>query len=631
MANAGWKKLKAALGAGFDVPEPVQQMPEMDLTGTMQMPEMDLSHPEDVTKTRPLVKGSRFQVPAEMRMPTMDLSKPERVMEMPAMDLRPGAVDAGETDVSQADLDTKFTESDEQALARLAQVPQTETLVARPGAFGKGELISPDDPTATMPEPVLTSMSTGRVPAGKERVGSGTLLPDRSDTKALLAKARGKPAPGLPPAKPELNPGLSEADINSVGPAEGPALADAFPTAPVEDSPGFAAVRRPLVPRPGSVPAQVGQAITSATPNPQSDLELAQQRARAAEREAQYAAGMGQAADIISGTRYNQNAGEDIRAAGQQGVKDVLDREAQALRAAGEGRAVEDQGFQRSAEQRAAGADTRAAQGFATQQGEFDPNHPRSKGARAALVAQYPKIAARIPPDQFAQMSEHDIKMLMTENPEQQPKGAGKGMGGTGSAKNVVALSKLLPPETANVYAGSQRINQLVQKGGGWGKVGGVGLLGGKMPTWMPQALGGLSDDESALRSEIGNLAATHLQSKGGKAITSAEDKIILGKIAANPNAATAEQLQQGMAIIERNTAGNARQGLAVLPPELRNQILQNAGIPPAWVDQPATVPTRQTADAAGTMTVTNGKETLVIPVEDFEDARRDGFRRVGQ
>ena len=124
MANAGWKKLKAALGAGFEVPEPEMRMPEMDLSGpnAMVMPEMDLSHPEEVTKTRPLVKGSRFQVPAEMRMPTMDLSKPEKVMEMPEMDLRPNVVAAGETDVSQADLDSKVVPSDEQALRQLAQV-----------------------------------------------------------------------------------------------------------------------------------------------------------------------------------------------------------------------------------------------------------------------------------------------------------------------------------------------------------------------------------------------------------------------------------------------------------------------------------------------------------------------------
>lgn len=600
MANAAWKKLKAALGDGFEVPEPVQQMPEMDLTEhPMEMPEMDLSHPEEVTKTRPLVKGSRFQVPAEMRMPTMDLSKPEKVMEMPAMDLRPGAVDAGEMNVSDADIEEaalkKWADGDHGDAfgdKPAPQVPSTETLVAR-----EGGMVSPDSPDATLPPIEMTAQSIGQGP-GRVRIRPYT-PPDRTATKALLAKAAKKPGDDLPAAKPSLNPGLSEADINAVGPAEGPALADAFPTAPAEDSPGFAAVRRPLAPRPGSVPAQVGAAVTGATPPQQSELELAQQLARAAEREAQYAHGMGGAADIISGTRYNDHAGEDIRAAGQQGVKDVLEREQQGLRAAGEGRAVEDQTFQRNADQRAAGADTRAQEGFATTQGEFDPNHARSKGARAALVAQYPKIAARIPPDQFAQMSEHDIKMLMAENPE---KATGAGKSGVGSAKNVVALSKLLPPETANVYAGTQRINQLVQKGGGWDKVGGVGLLGGKVPTWMPEALGGLSDDESALRSEIGNLAATHLQSKGGKAITSAEDKIILGKIAANPNAATPQQLQQGMAIIERNTAGNARQGMAVLPAETRNKILQNAGIPPEWVDQSATVPTRQTAKPAPKM-----------------------------
>lgn len=578
MANAAWKKLKAALGDGFTVPEPVQQMPEMDLTGTMEMPEMDISHPEEVTKTRPLAKGSKFQVPAEMRMPTMDLSKPEKVMEMPAMDLRPGAVDAGESTVSDDDIKNAALEQwmngdhgDAFGDKPAPKVPSTETLVARPGSFGKGELISPDDPTAAMQDPVLTSMSTGQLSPGRERFGPSAPTPDRSATKALLAKAK-KPAAPSPskgsadpldpanfPAESGLNPTLPESAISSSGNAEeGPRYADAFPPTPAEDSPGVAAVRRPLTPRPGSVQAQVGAAVTGATPGP-SELELAQQRARAAEREAQYAAGMGGAADIISGTRYNTHAGEDIRAAGQQGVKDVLDREAQGLRAAGEGRAVEDQTFQRQGEQRAAGADQRAQQGFATQQGEFDATSTRSKGARANLVARYPHIAKRIPPEQFATMTEHDVKMLMGELPETAGKGAGA-KGPKGMTANQ--LAKLVPENALDTHRTGAMIDADVQAMGGWDK-----LAAGFVEGVTPPAL--LQQTEQRIRQNLSKMLGSYRKSIAGTAVTPQENENVERVASVIKFGKTIGELKNGLEILRSLNVNRVEQAIGLQSPEV--------------------------------------------------------------
>lgn len=551
MANKGFEKLKKALGDGFQVPEP-----------EMRMDEMDLSHPEDVVQTRPLAKGSNFRVPAEMRFPPMDPTEPDRVMEMPEMDLRPNVVDSGSVDVP------------DEALQKLAtpDIPTTETLVARPGFFGKGELISPDDPTAAAPEPSLTAMDVHTGGPGRMHIGPSR---DRSSAKALIAKARPPSSKdpldisGVKPT-PDLNPGLSEADINTTGPSEGPKLADAFPAAAPEDSPGFAAVRRPLTPRPGSVPAQVGQAVTGAAPSPgtvdrpMSDLERAQQAAKRAEREAQYARGMGQAADIISGTHYNDRAGEDIRAAGQQGVEDVLQREQQGLRAAGEARATEDQTFQRQGEQRAQGADQRAKTAFDTAQGEFDPNHPRSKGARNALVAQYPKVAARIPPDQFATMSEHDIKMLMGELPDKPVKGGGTGAKPI-SPTAIATWSNRIPKSTRVVDQLGQQIDQQVANIGGWDKVV-AGYLEGNVPR------AALDDVQKNIQQMVSAIDAEFKFGHGGKNLTDGEQKILNDIASSIKGGKTVAEIQNGLRLMRQISEDNYAQALVGAPDELVNQ-----------------------------------------------------------
>lgn len=409
-----------------------------------------------------------------------------------------------------------------------------------------------------------------------------------AEAKTLIAKAQSRKN------KPVSYPGLTEADINSVGETP-PAPSDQGGPLPDYSGP---AVATHLTSEPHPAPRQT---MNDADPmvSDGSRLADAQAASRKAEREAQFSHGMGQAADIISGTRLNDHAGEDVRAAGRQGVQDVMDRGN--LR-----RTEEDQGFQRAVEKRAAGADQRTQTTFDSAQEMDRPGTRKAKQWEVLARAKRPREAKGISPDQATGMSANDWKMFLDAKDDPLAKGpAGpKAM----SAKEAAALSKLLPPETANVYAAGQRINQLVDKGGGWDKVGGVGLLGGKTPSWLPESLGGLNETASSLRSEIGNLAATHLQSKGGKAITDSEERIILGKIAANPGAATPQQLQQAMTIIERNTAGNARQSIAALPESQRDMILENSGVPKEWVYQPGGAPTRQSAGGGPDQSVRVGK-----------------------
>ena len=385
-----------------------------------------------------------------------------------------------------------------------------------------------------------------------------SLSPSHGTAKALLAKMR--PPTGDTPQNP----------MGTV--AEGP---------PAPEAPAVAA---------GGIPGAVQQAMMGAHPNaapaPAEDaLKAAQDAAEAGYNKSSLVDQLNSATDSIAGTHLAANhTGDAMRQHGQQGVKDVIARDDRQM-------AHEDQGFQRdanaraqSADQRAGVADQRAATTFQAGREMDMPGTRQAKSYEAVAMGLYPEKVRNIPAAQRAQMSANDWKAALGELQQQKPVGTG---GGAAGARGLAQLSKLLPPETANVYAGVQRVKDLVQKGGGWDKVEGTGLLGGFTPGFM------MSENGSALRSEIGNLAGIYLQSKGGKAITHTEEGIILGKIRANPKGVTPDELQQGMAIIGRNSAGNVRQGLAPLPRDQAEALLESAGIPKEWAFQSGTAPTR--------------------------------------
>ncbi len=374
--------------------------------------------------------------------------------------------------------------------------------------------------------------------------------------------------------------------------------------------------------------SQVAQMVTGASqgaPRPSGDDELrnAQNAASDADRQARYAQGMHEGADLISG-RHGQSSdvGSAIRNAGQQGVKNVLQRreqgrmdEDQGFQREDQGFKREDQGFQRSDEGRKAGSDQRVQ----------EMNTPGTRAARAreqVVRARYTDDWKRIPPEERKLMTANDWDEFAKMKADPLPRGAGGGGGASG--KNMAALSKNWPNETPGIMADVRRIRSMVDgTKGGMEEMPGVGPLQGKIPNWGLGILGDDSNKAQAFRQEVGNLAGTYLSSKGGKAITEAEDRIILGKIAANPRNATAAELERAMRIIERNSAAYARSSLANMSPVQRSEFLNNAGGNPGeletWVNQPQFTPTAspqpQHDASGGTVKVgKDGKSYRVFP-----------------
>ncbi len=425
---------------------------------------------------------------------------------------------------------------------------------------------------------------------------SGGTSPAAPKAKALLAKLKAKTQ-----SKGVSYAGLTDDDINRVGERDG------MPDAPVLGDKALGPDEAPqeaVAASPGGFRGAVASATMGATPDaPRShpdDLRDAQGEASRSSSRADMIDGLHHASSLISGTQANTHAGDGVRKRGSQGVADVLARDDRRLK-------EEDQGFQRDAnsranagDQRSADAEGRSAKTFSDSQEMNAPGTRQAKAYEALFRAKRPREAAGITKQQSAGMSANDWKEALStkDDPLQKPAGAG---GGGMNGRNLAALTKGWPNETAAVWAATQRINQMVEKSGGWDKMEGVGLVAGKVPTMF------LGDEGKAFRQEVGNLAATHLQSKGGKAITNSEERIILEKIKANPGNATPDELKRAMQIIERNTASYARSSLAALPAQQRSEFINNAGGNEpgeleSWVNQSQTTPTggaRQSPDAA--------------------------------
>lgn len=474
----------------------------------------------------------------------------------------------------------------------------------------------PEDPELrallNQSEPDL--VQSGR--AGREAIGGAVRWGglDPVDSKSMMvAKAK-----GLSPAH-----GKAKALLAKMKPPTGDTPAPSMNPAPLgPDAPTQAAGgRSPL--RQAVAQTAMGALPPPPTPPPEPDaLANAQRAADESANKAGLIDQLNSATDLIgSGGTHGQgashlsamHAGDDVRAHGQQGVKDVLTQRDQA-------RQDEDKSIQRAGEARAVGADQRAQTTFQAGREMDQPGTRQAKAYEAVAAGLYPDKVKGIPPEARAQMSANDWKAALGELQQQKPVATG---GGAGGARGQAQLSKLLPPETANVYAATQRIKQLVDKAGGWDKVQGVGILGGLTPGFM------MDDTGAELRQEIGNVAGIYLQSKGGKAITSHEEKIILDRIAANPKGATPDQLRKAVTIIERNVAANARQSLGGVPTAQGDQILDNSGVPHGWARQDVTTPTgsaNRPQPQGGKVKVSNGKEHLLIDAADLADAQKDGF-----
>lgn len=422
----------------------------------------------------------------------------------------------------------------------------------------------------------------------------------RSEIAGVLAKAKElrdakfsrpkRPAPESPldergiPRKSTVNAtALSEADIAGTGPIEGPAVP--APGGAVHES----ATAEQIAPAPvASTPARSVTPRAPTQDQPDDELATAQKRrggfngwAPSPDIMAALSDQMESASDIAGGTKYHSGAaGRSIRAAADRNVQDVLQRRQ-------EGRAAQTTGLQREAGDRAQAGEERAAGADLRVRAMNDPTSRESAAARAQGVALYPDKVKRIPPEEFRQMSANDLKTLFGELPGQVPKGTGAG--GMKPPK-YSDLKNIIPPETVNLHAGLKRIGDQVGGMGGWDKVGGVGFFEGMFPSLLLKA------DQQQLRQDIKGVTGAFLQSKGGKAITSQEERIILQSIAADPYSpkVTPQMLGRALEIIHRGVQGNTKQATAHLPPATRKQLLEGAGLPPSWATDDTSVPLGQ-------------------------------------
>ncbi len=353
---------------------------------------------------------------------------------------------------------------------------------------------------------------------------------------------------------------------------------------------------------------------------PQRDeLRDAQDEAKRNAYRSDFVDQMASATDNISGTNLSKNRfGDSMRKQGQQGVDDVLARDKRTFDA-------EDQGIQRDANSRAGAAEGRAAKGFSDSQEMDTPGTRKAKAYEALFRAKRPREARGITPEQAAGMSANDWKVALDtkDDPLDRPVGRG-GAGGAVNGKSMAAMTKGFPNETPGIMADAKRIRAMIASTNGIENMPGIGTFEGKVPTAALGVAsfftGGDPDKARAFRQEIGNLAGTYLSSKGGKAITEAEDRIILGKIAANPGNATPDELERGLRIIERNTAAYARSSIAALPPEQRSAYLNSAGGEhdgelESWIDQPMDTPTGR---PAGRNAVLRGQPSPMQPIGTY-------------
>ncbi len=366
----------------------------------------------------------------------------------------------------------------------------------------------------------------------------------------------------------------------------------------------------PIADTNSSPPSQMAAMVTGAmpqqrmdgppqTPAPsQEDSQLieAQRRARGAEREAQYAKGMGQAADMIQGTHYNDHAGEDIRAAGQQGVKDVLTQR-------GEGRANQDQELQVGADRRARqnqdfnqglatdefgikkAGEGRTQKSFADSQAELDPGSQQSKAIRAQVVALYPKIAAKIPPGEFNSMSAHDLKALLGELPVKEPGMGGGGRGGSGAEdKEVLQRVKMIPKNTKGVHDMLDNLDATIKAVGGPDNIQGIGGPFGLAALRPGMTMDPQSQAFHQMRQEVSNMHSNQLF---GSALSPTEaarfDKAVADVSAGH----SMEQVMGGMQIIRDITDSAYEQAMAGATPGAKARIGADMKITPGGGHRP--------------------------------------------
>lgn len=393
---------------------------------------------------------------------------------------------------------------------------------------------------------------------------------DKDNAKWLNGPSESDNAPLKPPAgKPQMatvdvSPSAPSPEMHKVEP-----LAEKAP----EMGPEGARVS-------GGASGKFGalQALLGSTPD-DKELRDAKARREAGLGDARFQENMARATSLIrragheDAGKIGPEIGKVSIAGANNGIEDIK------MRRENETRKLQDVGeTQRQLLEKS--KSTRDDEKFSREKALDDPNSNESKSYRVWFKARYPKEAAAMGKD-FDTMTVNSLKGAAGELPyTKQEIGGGKRAGS--SEKDIRMWSSKLPQETSNIYGAASRIRQMATSAGGFEKMGGVTGLGGLIPGR------GLTKEQADFRSEIGGLTSIFLQSKAGKAITSHEERAVLGKIAADPTSMsiTPQQLEHAIALIERYTQGNARQAIGPAPDDVKERIRSGAGLPKGYFDQ---------------------------------------------
>lgn len=423
------------------------------------------------------------------------------------------------------------------------------------------------------------------------KAGLGIKVPPRRSSKPLAVVEKFRESRGEAPAKQVTESADS----------------------PAPESTGVASARSPLV--------AAQQLVTGAKPPDTADeeAELAEAiKARDADAlSAQLASQFGHYADIQAGTSTGDR-GAVLRGQSGRHLEDLKAKRAIREDAAAKASAAEEQRYDRQGTdlQRAGLIEERdAKRQTRQQQTEYqDGASSISKRRRAQAAAFYPDVVRKIDPGVWGAMSAADVDTFLKEAA---PTRAGGGKGGGLSAAQMNALRNKMPAHLVDTYNALGRVKAQVDEMGGWENTK-TGVMGGMVPNVF------MDKRNQALRQELGGVMARFLQAGGGKSITSNEERILIGNIAADPTSfrITPSMLQRGVSIMERSQAADTRQALAGAPEEAKDALLGDMKIPRQWVDQDLQGPqqtTRKRKIAKGP----NGQRRYINPDGSLGDEVR--------
>lgn len=260
------------------------------------------------------------------------------------------------------------------------------------------------------------------------------------------------------------------------------------------------------------------------------------------------------------GTQNPHTAGVGLAEAGQANLRATLAeqqaKEGNRRAAAGE-QATENQQAMAATQMNAGLAEK--SRGINNDEADRDPMSAPSKAARAEAVSLYPKEVARIPPDQFKNMSRRDVQLFFSEAQQMKPTGGGGGM----KQGDLIKWSNKIPKETRALDQFGQQADAIVQKAGGWDQIKGIGFTGSALPA------AAVAENENALRQIYTGMKNSYIKQFAGTAVSASEEARMNAALGAVKFGHTAAQVATGIDIMRRLNQENFAQSMTGAPKEI--------------------------------------------------------------